>query len=230
MLHPVGPLPAAVYWRRRVLVLLLALSVLGGGGWLGLLGVQRWRATAAAPRPAAATAPLPTPALERVMPSLAVVGLPSSARSSATPPVPTTGPAASALSRSPVPQCTDDMIAVAVSAPASAPAGSRPSLQLVVTDISAGACARDLAAGQREIVLVDSRGSQVWSSADCAPASTGDVRTLAAQQAVSLPVAWDGLTSDPTCAGPRIAPPKGHYVLRGRLGTKKTADVPLTLG
>ena len=36
MLHPVGPLPTAVYWRRRLLVLVGTLGVLGGGGWLGV--------------------------------------------------------------------------------------------------------------------------------------------------------------------------------------------------
>ena len=35
VLHPVGTLPAAVYWRRRLVVLVLLLAVLGGGAWLG---------------------------------------------------------------------------------------------------------------------------------------------------------------------------------------------------
>src|SRR5215207_2372987 len=33
--HPVGELPAAVYWRRRLVVLAVLLGILGGGGWLG---------------------------------------------------------------------------------------------------------------------------------------------------------------------------------------------------
>ena len=35
MLHPVGPLPAGVYWRRRLVVLLVLLALLGGAGWVG---------------------------------------------------------------------------------------------------------------------------------------------------------------------------------------------------
>ena len=36
VLHPVGKLPAAVYWRRRLTVLAVLLAVLGGAGWLGV--------------------------------------------------------------------------------------------------------------------------------------------------------------------------------------------------
>ena len=35
MLHPVGTLPAHVYWRRRVVMLVVLLALLGGAGWLG---------------------------------------------------------------------------------------------------------------------------------------------------------------------------------------------------
>ena len=33
--HPVGDLPARVYWRRRLVVLVVLIGVVGGGGWLG---------------------------------------------------------------------------------------------------------------------------------------------------------------------------------------------------
>ena len=41
VLHPVGPLSAGVYWRRRLVVLLVLLAVLGGAGWVGLDAVDR---------------------------------------------------------------------------------------------------------------------------------------------------------------------------------------------
>jgi hypothetical protein len=54
LLHPVGPLPAATYWRRRIVLLVVVLlvllglrSALGGGGGGG--------------RPRAAVTPTPTP-------------------------------------------------------------------------------------------------------------------------------------------------------------------------
>lgn len=209
MLHPVGPLPAAVYWRRRALVLVLLLAVAGGGGWLAVVGAHRWHASGS-PVPAAATTPIPRPALDRVLPA---------------------GTNAAGLSAAPaLPTCADAALDVAVRGPASAAVGSRPALELTVTSTSAAPCSRDLGPGEREIVLLDARGTRLWSSADCAPDAATDVRTLAPRQAVSLPVAWDGLTSDPTCAGPRVVPPSGRYVLRARVGTRNSPDTPLVLG
>ena len=224
MLHPVGKLPAAVYWRRRALVLLLLLSFLGGGGWIAVSGLQRWRASAGAPVPAAASTPLPTPALEQVVPALPGVRLPSAAGSTTAAGVPV--PAGLGTAAAP---CTDDMIALAVRAPATVAVRSTPVFQLVVTDTAPVPCVRDVAKGRQEIILLDPAGTRLWSSGDCAPDPAGDVRTLTPGQAVAFQVAWDGMTSDPTCAGPTVAPAAGHYVLRGRLGTKMSADAPLTL-
>jgi hypothetical protein len=52
---------------------------------------------------------------------------------------------------------------------------------------------------------------------------------LAPGEAVTFPVVWGGLTSEPTCTAARTAPGPGAYVLRGRLDTKTTADTAVTL-
>ena len=48
-------------------------------------------------------------------------------------------------------------------------------------------------------------------------------------ETVTIPVIWGGLTSEPTCTAPRVSPPAGSYVVRGRLDTKASPDAPLTL-
>src|SRR3954470_5991816 len=112
VLHPVGPLPAAVYWRRRALVLTLLLSVLGGGGWGGWAVATGRSAegttTASATGSAGSTSP---PALERVVPALASVQLPTAP---ATPVVATTPAAPLPAPGSP---CTDDMLSLEARAP-----------------------------------------------------------------------------------------------------------------
>src|SRR3954451_16043292 len=81
VLHPVGPLPAAVYWRRRLLVLTLLLAVLGGGGWLAAAAVPGGAggtATSAAAATTHVAAPDDEPpALAQVVPSLANVQTPT---------------------------------------------------------------------------------------------------------------------------------------------------------
>ncbi|MGY1600837.1 MucR family transcriptional regulator [Geodermatophilus sp. SYSU D00815] len=225
MLHPVGPLPAAVYWRRRVLVLTLLVSVLGGSGWVGhALATGRFDAattTASSTRPApAGTA---APALERVVPSVAGVRLPEA----------TAAPADAPPPAAPVPApggpCSDAMIAVEVRTPGTAPAGAQTTLELAVVNTSGVPCVRALDKQLQELVLLDAAGARLWGSNDCVPETSSDLRTLAPGEVVTFPVVWTGLTSEPACAAPRVPPPPGSYVVRGRLDTAVSPDAILQL-
>jgi hypothetical protein len=228
VLHPVGDLPAAVYWRRRLMVVTLLVSVLGGGGWLGhrLIGKQAPITTVAASSPAPRTEAA-APALDRVVPSLAGVRTPAVAAAAATTPV------VSAAATTPAPvaggPCADAMLSLQVRAPASVAVGSKATFDLVVTNTSPVPCVRSLDKTLREIVLLDPDGNHVWGSNDCYPDSRTDSRTLAPAEVVSFPVGWDGLGSEPTCTAPRLSAAAGSYLLRGRLDTLIGADVPVTL-
>jgi hypothetical protein len=148
---------------------------------------------------------------------------------------PTGAPAADALAASDAASpvaggpCTDDMIGLEVRTPASAAAASKPTLELVVTNVSAAPCTRALDKGLQEMQLLDGSGNRVWGSNDCFPEQSSDLRTLAPGEAVSLPLVWGGLTSEPTCTAPRSAPLPGNYVVRGRLDTKSSPDAPFAL-
>ena len=224
VLHPVGKLPAAVYWRRRVLLLVLLLAVLGGGVWLAVtLLAGRGAGTGAA----SAGSARPVPALERVVPSLSAVQTP-------TPPLVTT--AADAVVAAPaVPgpvaggPCTDDMIGLEVRTPGTAAVGSKPTFELLVSNVSAVPCVRALDKGLQELQLFDLSGNRIWGSNDCFPEASSDPRTLAPGEVVTIPVVWGGLTSEQTCSAARGTPAAGSYVLRGRLDTKVSPDAPLTL-
>jgi hypothetical protein len=227
VLHPVGQLPAAVYWRRRLMVLVLLLAVLGGLGWLGYALVSRGdgEATEAAAT-ASARSSGPLPALERVVPSVASVSAP-------TPPEVVVGeelPSAAAPAPAAGDPCTDDMISLEVRSPPTVAPGSKPTFELLVANVSAVPCVRTLDKGLQELVLLDPAGARVWGSNDCFPEASTDSRTLAPGEIVSFPVLWGGLTSEPTCSAPRTIPAAGAYVLRGRLDTKISPDVPLTIG
>ena len=223
MLHPVGDLPAAVYWRRRLMVLAVLLAVLGGIGWLGLALVRAdgGETTAAS----SSRSPTRPPALERVVPSVSAVSTP-------TPPVPAevTPSAVSPAAPAPGSPCTDDMISLEVRAPATVALGSKPTFELLVTNVAAVPCVRALDKGLQELQLFDSAGARIWGSNDCFPEVSADTRTLGPGETVTFPVVWGGLTSEPTCTAGRDDPAPGSYLLRGRLDTKISPDVPLTLG
>jgi hypothetical protein len=222
--HPVGELPARVYWRRRLVVLAVVLAVLGGAVWLGFtLLAGRDGGDAAA---SSASRALPEPALERVVPSLSAVATPD--------PSPVGEIAAETAVAAPGPvaggPCTDEMLTLEVRAPGSAAVGSKPTFELTVANVSAVPCVRPLDKGLQEIVMFDGAGNRVWGSNDCFPEAGSDLRTLAPGEVVTLPLVWGGLTSEPTCTAPRAAPAPGSYVLRGRLDTKVSPDAAITLG
>jgi hypothetical protein len=235
VLHPVGPLPTAVYWRRRLLVLVGTLGVLGGGGWLGV-AVAGGGPGGSDPAPGAvaaagATSTAPPPALEQVLPSLAAIEVPTAAPTT-TVPAPAPAPAPSAAPAGPVAggPCSDDMIEVDVRPEsASSPVGGKPTFDLVVTNVSPVACVRALDKGLQEIVLLDGAGDRLWGSNDCFPEASSDTRTLQPGEAVVFPVLWSGLSSAPGCTAERTTPGAGSYVLRGRLDTKTSGDAAFTL-
>jgi hypothetical protein len=223
VLHPVGKLPAAVYWRRRLVLLTLVVAVLGGGAWLAV-SLLSTRDSASGASTAASTRPVP--ALERVVPSLSAVATP-------TPPLVPTPTTAVAPPAVPDPvaggPCTDDMIGLQVRTPRSAAVGSKPTFELLVSNVSAVPCVRALDKGFQELRLFDLAGNRIWGSNDCFPEASSDPRTLAPGEVVTIPLVWGGLTSELTCTAARVAPPAGNYVVRGRLDTKTSPDAPFTL-
>jgi hypothetical protein len=227
VLHPVGPLPAAVYWRRRLLVLVLLVAVLGGGSWLGvaLLTGSEGTASAAGTSEAGASSSAGPPALDRVVPSLAGVQTPT--------PPPTAAPEEPAPPAAPAQEagapCADDVVALEVRTPGTVATGSSPTFELVVTNTATVPCTRVLDAQLQEMVLLDAAGARVWGSNDCQPEESADTRTLAPGEQVVFPLTWSGLTSEPSCTEPRVAVAPGEYVLRARLDAKTSPDAPLQI-
>jgi hypothetical protein len=224
--HPVGDLPARVYWRRRLAVLTVLLALLAGAVWLGVTLFGGGEGDDAAASSPSSSVAVPEPALARVVPSIGAVATPQP------PQIPTAAPQPEVTVQGPVPggPCTDDMLGLDVRAPASAPVGSKPTFELAVTNVSTVPCVRALDKGLQEIVMFDGAGNRVWGSNDCFPEASSDPRTLAPGEVVVLPLVWGGLTSEPTCTAPRSAPAPGTYVLRGRLDTKVSPDASITLG
>jgi hypothetical protein len=227
VLHPVGRLPARVYWRRRLVLLVVLLALLAGCGWLALRLLDR--AGEGSTAAAATSRPVPTPALEQVLPSLASVRTPETAPGTPEPDVRRTPAVVRSTAPSSGGPCTDDMIRLTMRAPTRVPAGSSPTLTIVVRNVSEVACVRRLDAELQEVELFDAAGDRVWGSNDCRQEQSNRRESLVPRQGVALDVVWSGRSSAPGCAGERTVPEAGVYVLRGRLDTKTTAERRLRL-
>jgi hypothetical protein len=244
MWEPVGPLPATIYWKRRLTAASTAIAVLGLLVWtiVSITTSTQDTSSRAASR-AAVTAPQPTnpPPASSATPTQPTpgtgdqpVGSPRQAGGSATaerlspdesprsalpapPPiqVPSTGP---------VP-CTDSMIGVTAEIdPAQHRVGQRPTLRLVVTNISDQPCVRDLDSARQEIVVWSLDGERLWSSNDCVNGSTVDLRTLVPGQPVAFAVSWAGRTSAPGCVRQRTVVPAGRYHILSRVDNVVSAS------
>jgi hypothetical protein len=220
VLHPVGRLPARVYWRRRLILLVVLIGLLAGGGWLALRLLDPPGVGSTAGAATSSSAP-PTPALERVLPSLAGVRTPDTAPGT---PGPETRrrPTPTAAGPTPGSPCTDEMIDLQLRAPTQVPAGSEVTVELVVRNVSEVPCVRRLDAELQEVRLADGDGNRIWGSNDCLQEGGERSGTLRPGEDVVLPVVWSGRTSEPTCTRARTTPEPGVYLLRGRLDEEIT--------
>lgn len=245
----VRPLPASVYRRRRMwalgsgtlvlLVLVWAVLVLGGGGAPKPAAVQLPRSVG--PMPVAVAPPAMTPpgavppgappsglagGLNPFFPDLTTTAAPDPA------PTPTTSaaPPPSTESAAAAPPCADGVVAVlAQTERPSYRVGEKPVFRLVVTNTGTGPCTRDFDSARQEVIVNRADGHRVWSSNDCYPGGSRDLRTLQPGQQAVFGVRWSGRGSRPGCAGARSPAPPGDYQLVTRQGEVLSKPVSFTL-
>jgi hypothetical protein len=244
----VGPLPPAVYWRRRAVVL--------GAGLLFLIvvlyscagsGSPRGTRGAASPSPSAgSTTAAPVPTGSGQPPATAAPsagGDPGGAAPGGTGPVggdtgdgaPAgggTGPGTVPDAAAPAPNsCTDaEMSLVAVPSATTVKRGTPVNLKLRIKNVSDRTCSRDVGADLQEL-FVKSGAAKLWSSDTCGTARGSDVRSFPPDQENEYGLDWNGRDSS-RCAG-GVAdgpfPEPGDYQLFARVGTKLSAPVKITV-
>lgn len=198
LLHPRGPLPPGVYWRRRLVTLGVALLV--------LLLLSR----------ACGSDGSPTAVSPSGSPSPSATGTPSTSPKpsrSATP-----KPSASATPTAGGACKPADLVLNARADAQVYPAGRRPVLTIGIKNGGAAPCTFDVGQANREI-RVTSGNDRVWSSDDCSPGGGAQVVTLQPGAApTEFSVTWSRQRSAPGCAGDRRAAPVGTYRVVGRFG------------
>ncbi|MBM0275639.1 hypothetical protein [Micromonospora tarensis] len=233
----VGPLPSAVYWRRRAVVLgavflfliVLLYSCTGSGrsGGGDLKAGASPSATSAATSGAAG--PVLTPQTGAPPPSASTEPAatdPSPAITSNTPPL---GEAAGSEDDG---TCTNEEISVvSVASPTSVQRGAVVDLQLKIKNTSDRTCSRNVGAEAQEI-FIKSGAEKVWSSDTCGKVQGSDVQSFTPNFERSYQVAWNGRDTS-RCDGSGLAagpfPPLGTYQVLARVGTKLSAPVKLTI-
>ena len=195
--QPVGPLPAATYWKRRAGVLAAALLVLLLLVWAWPGGGDDTLEQSASPSPSASPSAMADPTAD-----------PSAD--------PTADPSASPTAASDV--CGDDVLEVTAAPDASSyAAGSAARLTLTVKNTGTVPCRRALGQGAVELV-VTSGDDRIWSSDDCAPGGEQGEELLEPGGERTARATWSGTRSAPGCPEGQPAAQPGTYRVSGRVG------------
>jgi hypothetical protein len=127
--------------------------------------------------------------------------------------------------------CADQEVSV-TPAPASTNVkrGTPVVIRLRIKNIATRSCTRDLGAGAQEL-YIDQGARKYWSSDTCSADRRSNPQRLQPGSEFEFTVTWNGRQSSKCTAalsaGP--APPPGTYEVRGRLGTKVSQPVALTI-
>ncbi|TDB70049.1 hypothetical protein [Micromonospora sp. KC721] len=240
----VGPLPSAVYWRRRVVVLGAALLFLvvvlySCNGPEDAVKKPGANSTPSSPpgSPSATASPTPEFASPSVGPDAAAPGGPGGASgASADPSVAPVGGTGTGSGSGPGPggdegTCTDAEITVTpVALPSVVQPGALVDLQLWVKNKSQRTCSRDVGADRQEL-FIKSGAETVWSSDTCGTGKGSDVQSFTPGFERSYQLTWNGRDAT-KCAGGVAAgptPSPGAYQVFARVGTKLSEPVKLTI-
>ncbi|HET6480149.1 MAG TPA: adhesin [Actinoplanes sp.] len=248
----VGPLPSAVYWRRRAVVLgavllgiiVLFVSCTGDDKKDSKQGQGQTTSTPSSQEPTTApTKASPDPSFVDAVPgngpSLpAPDDLEGQTPGDDTPPAqtlpPTGGTGTGQNNNVTAPtdgSCADNELSVTpIPAGTNLKRGASVQIELKIKNVSGRTCSRDVGADPQEL-YIDQGGRKYWSSDTCSTAKGGDVRQLAAGQELTYKVTWNGRQSSNCTSGVAAGPnpPPGQFELRARLGTLVSNPVTLTI-
>jgi hypothetical protein len=238
----VGPLPSAVYWRRRAVVLgalllgviVLFVSCSGGDNKDSTPGQGASASKLPTPAPASST-PDEEPSFTDAQgggPSLPEPGDLTSPATGGTGTGTGSGQDGNVNVTAPTSgSCTDAEVSVTpVPAATTVKRGTPLEIHLKIKNIGTRTCSRDVGALAQEL-YIDQGAQKVWSSDTCSNANQSDVKTMSPGAEREYVVTWNGHMTTKCqsnlAAGP--APDAGVYEVRARLGTKISDPVALTI-
>ncbi len=221
--RPQGPLPARVYWFRRVLVLATVLALvfavarlIAGGGDDPAAAPDR-AAPAAVRTPASSPTAEPTPQPQMFGP------VPVTPPTTTGVPSPTGTPV---LLAEPTGPCTVDEVTVTPSVPEPV-AGSPVKVALRLTGIRP-ACTFVVSA-RSVVVKVTSGKDRIWSTQDCRGAIPRSTVTVRSSEPVEVPVTWSGRRSDADCSRATTWALPGYYHVAASAIGSEPSDVQVRL-
>ncbi|MCC8929386.1 hypothetical protein [Rhodococcus sp. I2R] len=257
MLEPTGPLPPEIYWRRRALAIGAAVVVLGlivwfiaslGGGSEDQQSQPAGVVSAVNPTPTPSASPSQEDDSEADSSGAGSGGAASSgggsgsgsgasgsgASGSGASGSDTAVSGSGGNSNAPAPvvgnQCSDQSLAIkATPDKPSYRVGEEPGFTVVITNISAQECQRDVGAGLQRVLVSTLDDQRIWSNTDCFPDAQSDLRTFGPGEQAGFTVKWSGTNSIPGCGEERVPVGPGSYKVIAQLGELRSSPEPFNM-
>ena len=205
VLHPVGPERRGVYWRRRLLAVLVLLAVV----LLAVLGVRALTSDRAAGEPTAQQ-------IDPSQVSSTLTAQPTGSPSASPTGSPTGSPSATATTSGAVAPCEGAALSVVLTSDATTYGpGRTPKFALTVQNVSPVTCSAEVGSGMRTFVATDASGAQVWSSEDCQSSTASQVYDVEPQSSKSMTTTWSRQRSAAGCPDGQEMVPDGTYTVTG---------------
>lgn len=209
--RPRGPLPARVYWTRRLLVVAVAFGLVFGIAHL--LGSGGSGGPAARPVGADASSNAPSASTAAASPQTAGTARSTGTAAKAATPTPT--PLAS-----PTGPCSGSDVVATPSVKGPAYAGRAVVFTMTLTTQTSPACTWDVSA-RSLAVKVTSGSDRIWSSQDCVGAVPKQVVVVRRDHPVTVAVGWNGQRSDADCTRATAwAEPGFYHVVSASFGAE----------
>ena len=194
-----GPLPSSVYWRRRLVVLTVAIVLIWGIAHL-LGGGGDPKPKAVADLSGAVTNPTPS-----VTPSPSLTPTPT--------PTPTPSPTPEPLP-TPTGPCAPSDVSVTPSV-TNAVAGSDVAVLLTLQTYNTPACTWQVSRRTMQVKITTAGGAEVWSTIQCKSALPSSTVTLYQEQPTPVTATWSSRLADATCSAHTDWAKPGTYKVTG---------------
>jgi hypothetical protein len=223
---------SATYWRRRFIVLVTGLTVLGVAAWglsdaLAVSPARTGRSSTHSRSPArpASTRPTASPTARPARTQRAhLSGIKRRDHSSRA-----VGQANGHGTILPAFCGRRDVVLSIYTGQTQYSGRQRPQFDLSVVSTQQANCSFNI--GSRHLALVIKEGpARIWSSADCAAGAGGLIAALERGVPTVLTISWDRQTSAPGCSAPARQVPAGSYTAYAVDGTLTSALVSFRLG
>lgn len=230
--NPAGPLPASIYWRRRIVILGVVLAVVAGTVWACT------RNSGAEQKPAGAVSTpsdLPTVPADTSTPSASTTATPSasgSASGSAT----TTPSASDSKSGEASPKaskkdgktlCAADDLRVSVRTDQKFYSPKEnPKITVIIVNIRKSTCYVDLGTANASMTIISGK-DRVWSNTDCTDRPKEKLRKFASGDVYTSSNTWKRNRSAKGCPDTDNAAKPGYYVIAAEVGKAKPDERPV---